>query len=69
MKTIRCATAVAALALVLIAPARGEGVPEFRVDPFWPKPLPNHWIFGQIGGIALPGDLKEKIMPYRERSG
>jgi hypothetical protein len=21
--------------------------PRFEVDPFWPKPLPNHWILGQ----------------------
>ena len=28
-------------------------IPEFRVDPFWPKPLPNNWILGQIGGIAV----------------
>ena len=30
-----------------------EEVPTFRVDPFWPKPLPNNWIFGEIGGIAV----------------
>lgn len=30
-----------------------EDVPAFHVDPFWPKPLPNNWIFGEIGGIAV----------------
>jgi len=30
-----------------------EDVPAFRVDPFWPKPLPNNWILGEIGGIAV----------------
>ncbi len=20
--------------------------PSFKVDPLWPKPLPNHWILG-----------------------
>jgi hypothetical protein len=24
----------------------------FRVDPFWPKPLPNNWLLGQVAGIA-----------------
>ena len=24
----------------------------FQVDPFWPKPLPNRWILGQVSGIA-----------------
>jgi DNA-binding beta-propeller fold protein YncE len=27
-------------------------VPRFQVDPFWPKPLPNNWILGQVSGIA-----------------
>ncbi|HYN28118.1 MAG TPA: hypothetical protein VES94_07455, partial [Burkholderiales bacterium] len=53
MKKIRCAAALAALTLVMTASVRAEGVPEFRVDPFWPKPLPNNWIFGEIGGIAV----------------
>ena len=26
--------------------------PQFQVDPFWPKPLPNNWILGQVSGIA-----------------
>src|SRR5438445_708379 len=27
-------------------------VPQFQVEPFWPKPLPNNWILGQVSGIA-----------------
>lgn len=27
--------------------------PAFKVDPFWPKPLPNDWLLGQVGGIAV----------------
>lgn len=27
--------------------------PEYRVDPSWPKPLPNDWLLGQVGGIAV----------------
>ena len=26
--------------------------PQFQVDPFWPKPLPNNWILGQVSGLA-----------------
>ncbi len=45
---------VAALAWVGIPQVSlAEEVPAFRVDPFWPKPLPNNWIFGEIGGIAV----------------
>jgi DNA-binding beta-propeller fold protein YncE len=28
-------------------------VPTFRVDPFWPKQLPNHWILGAVAGVAV----------------
>ncbi len=27
--------------------------PHFKVDPFWPKELPNRWIVGQISGISV----------------
>lgn len=27
--------------------------PKFEVDPFWPKPLPNHWILGQTIGLSV----------------
>ena len=30
-------------------------VPTFRVDPFWPKPLPNRWILGAVAGVAVDG--------------
>ncbi len=28
-------------------------LPKYEVDPFWPKPLPNGWILGQVCGIAV----------------
>ena len=28
-------------------------VPKFKVDPSWPKELPNNWIMGQVGGMAV----------------
>ncbi len=27
--------------------------PRFEVDPYWPKPLPNHWLLGSGTGIAI----------------
>ncbi len=30
-----------------------DKVPAYQVDPFWPKPLPNDWILGQVSGIAV----------------
>jgi hypothetical protein len=29
----------------------GNGAPQYRVDPFWPKPLPNKWSMQQVVGI------------------
>jgi len=31
-------------------------VPNYVVDPFWPKPLPNNWIIGQVSGVAVDKD-------------
>lgn len=35
------------------AVAQTKMVPQYRVDPFWPKPLPNNWIIGEVSGIAV----------------
>lgn len=32
---------------------QAEEVPAFRYDPDWPKPLPNAWITGNIGAMAI----------------
>src|SRR5260370_25982253 len=40
----------------IVNPAAGAkvgGIPQFLVDPFWPKPLPNNWILGQVAGIRV----------------
>ena len=40
------------LARELTAQARsGIQAPRFEVDPFWPKPLPNHWLLGNAIGV------------------
>jgi len=35
------------------AVAKVGGIPQFLVDPFWPKPLPNNWLMGQVAGIRV----------------
>ncbi len=44
--------AVAALAMTAGAVRAGEA-PRYVVDASWPKPLPNKWIMGQVGGMAV----------------
>lgn len=45
-----------AVALVLPAQAQTDGAPHYKVDPFWPKQLPNKWIVGQVGGMAVDSE-------------
>ena len=52
------AAAFAALGLgqrALVAKQRVQNVqaPRFEVDPFWPKPLPNHWLLGSTIGVGV----------------
>ena len=51
----------------LASPAAAGDVPTFAVDAGWPKPLPNNWILGQVGGITV--DSKGHIwVIHRPRS-
>ncbi|GJM14354.1 MAG: hypothetical protein DHS20C12_27570 [Pseudohongiella sp.] len=36
-----------------VAASTATVAPSFQVDPFWPKPLPNHWITGNAIGVAV----------------
>ena len=37
--------------------------PDFVVDPVWPRPLPNNWLLGQIGGLYV--DSHDNIWVYQ----
>ena len=56
---LAAAGGIATVALVvrpgMEAAAQGATVqaPRFEVDPYWPKPLPNHWLLGSATGIAV----------------
>lgn len=51
---------VSAIALLAVGQATLEGVvraqtveaPLFQVDPYWPKPIPNGWLYGTVIGVA-----------------
>src|SRR5712692_2695157 len=47
-----CALGVALLARPVIA-GSGQRAPRYRVDARWPKPLPNQWLIGQVGGLTV----------------
>jgi DNA-binding beta-propeller fold protein YncE len=47
------------------ARAQGKEAPVFEVDPFWPKPLPNHWILGATIGLAV--DSRDHVFIVHRR--
>jgi sugar lactone lactonase YvrE len=42
-----------------LAFAGESGVPRFIVDPYWPKPLPNRWVTGSVGGVCV--DKEDRV--------
>jgi DNA-binding beta-propeller fold protein YncE len=46
-------TALAESVAATSAARAAAGMPEYKVDPSWPKQLPNNWLIGQVGGVAV----------------
>lgn len=46
-----------------------ESMPKFIVDPFWPKPLPNNWLVGQVTGVATDSNDHIWIIHRPKRLG
>lgn len=51
--TAAVAAAVASMSFVPHAAAAGASLPKFEADPYWPKPLPNNWILGEVSGVSV----------------
>ena len=47
------ASAILITAPALMPAAHATEIPTFAVEASWPKPLPNNWILGQVGGITV----------------
>ena len=46
------ATLAAAASPAFVVQAQTKG-PAFVVDRLWPAPLPDHWVYGSITGVAV----------------
>ena len=46
----------ALLVLATLPEARAQDVPIYKVDPYWPKPLPNKWIMQQVPTLTVDKD-------------
>jgi DNA-binding beta-propeller fold protein YncE len=55
LNTLAAAIVLAALSTHTRASqsTRPSVAPVFEVDPFWPKPLPNHWVLGSTIGVSV----------------
>lgn len=64
----RCASAAALIGILALLHTQARAqisvpvldgaadIPTFAVDPWWPKPLPNDWILGQVAGVHVDAD-------------
>src|ERR1700682_1566459 len=54
---VRVGTGTAlALAAAIFCPPSSQaqgGTPKYEVDPSWPKPLPDRWVLGGLGGVCV----------------
>src|SRR5262245_2571217 len=55
MKSALAFATILAGALVSLSAQKPATVmaPSFEVDPYWPKPLPNHWVTGSTIGVSV----------------
>jgi DNA-binding beta-propeller fold protein YncE len=58
LTVVALAGALFATRTASIAAQKGAAAqaPIFEVDPFWPKPLPNHWVQGSTIGLSVDAD-------------
>jgi len=51
-----CGQAVVVIAMALawmLSPGAQSGVPRYEVDASWPKPFPDRWVIGGLGGVCV----------------
>src|SRR4029077_19528524 len=54
MMALVCGALGIAVITFCLQPLRAQdGVPKFEADPYWPKPLPDRWVTGEIGGVCV----------------
>src|SRR5437773_2145716 len=61
------AGALVALGMCGSVHAADDGLlPRYVVDPYWPKPLPNRWVTGEVGGICV--DRNDHVFGINRRN-
>ena len=57
---------VGLLTVLMQAEASSLRAPHFEVDPYWPKPLPNHWVLGSAIGVGV--DSRDHVFVIHRRN-
>src|SRR5437762_12341162 len=52
-RTVSLVAVLAALVVTVSAQKAAAPAPALQVNPVWPQPLPNLWVFGSITGVAV----------------
>jgi hypothetical protein len=61
LKTGVCAAlAIAAAAMLSLPTSEAQNAPRYEADVSWPKPLPERWVLGGLGGICV--DAKDHVL-------
>ena len=61
LKAVMCAVAAFAAAIVYAPASQAQkGAPRYEADLSWPKPLPNRWVLGGLGGVCV--DAQDHVL-------
>jgi hypothetical protein len=55
-----CALAIAAAAILSLPTSQAQNSPRYEADVNWPKPLPERWVLGGLGGICV--DARDHVL-------
>lgn len=66
MITLALVLAFGLWAVLPAADASKQVTPRYEVDPFWPKPLPDRWVTGEIGGTCV--DKRDHVFTVNRRN-
>src|SRR5258705_12892997 len=53
MKVSTCALFAVAVGIFVSSPSGAQNAPRYEADIAWPKPLPNNWVLGGLGGLCV----------------
>lgn len=56
IKVVLSAALFCVFGLAAVPTVRAQSVPHYKLDPTWPKVLPNNWILANATGLVIDKD-------------